>query len=236
MGKFVEQYFTSNGTFTAPAGVTRVLLIGCGGGGGGGGGNTQGAGGGGGALQGSQWVTVVPNTGYTVTIGTGGAGSAGSSFGNNGDDTTFGSLATFTGAGGGARGLTQAPGSNTRGHPGTTVNPSTSIMYSAGMAGWGGIWGSYAPGAGMRNTVGGFAGGSAGASAGSVREGGGGGGAGPKGAGGNGSNANNAGTASAGASAGANTGAGGGGGGGSSSGNSAGGAGGSGYLYVIWVE
>lgn len=103
--------FTSNGNWTAPAGVTFVILRGCGGGGGGGGGEagqdgftrTQCAGsGGGGAIVSTQIVPVTPGTTYAVTIGAGGAGGAKAistaSNGTDGGDTTFDSLATFLGA------------------------------------------------------------------------------------------------------------------------------------------
>lgn len=115
--KLTSELFTSNGTWTCPAGVTEVLLQGVGGGGGGGGAagsatggeNGIGGSGGGGALFGTARVAVTPGTSYAVTIGTGGsggaAGAAGSNHGSNGNDggdTVFGStLATFYGAQGG---------------------------------------------------------------------------------------------------------------------------------------
>jgi hypothetical protein len=97
-----EKYITATGSWVCPAGVTKVLLIGCGGGAGGGGGapaqNESGGGaGGGGSILGSQWITVSPNTSYTVTVGAGGTGGASNQKGNNGSNTTFGSLATFNG-------------------------------------------------------------------------------------------------------------------------------------------
>ncbi|MFD0359516.1 hypothetical protein ACFVHW_38165, partial [Streptomyces sp. NPDC127110] len=76
--------FTSDNTFTVPAGVTTVFVQawGAGGGGGGGGGasrtNPGGAGGGGGA-GGFTWcaLNVRPLADYGVDIGTGGAGGPG---------------------------------------------------------------------------------------------------------------------------------------------------------------
>lgn len=117
--------FTSSGSWTAPAGITLIQLIGWGGGAGGGAGagggtgtNAQSAGGtgGGGALKVIQWVTVVPGTSYTITIGAGGTGGASvgaGTSGNNGSDgsnTTFTtplgvSLATFAGGGKGLGGF-----------------------------------------------------------------------------------------------------------------------------------
>lgn len=98
-----EQLFTSSGTFTAPAGVTKVeLFVAAGGGGGGGdtGGNNggQGYGGGQGGVT-TQLFTVVPGTGYTVTIGGGGAGANGT--GANGTASSFSSVSSTTGKGGG---------------------------------------------------------------------------------------------------------------------------------------
>jgi hypothetical protein len=124
----VKKYFTSNSSWTAPAGVTNVILIGCGGGGGGGSGGaaqsigTYGVGGagGGGSVLCTVHATVVPNTSYTVTIGAGGTGGTGATAsngnsGNAGSDTTFGALATFYGAGSGIGGYrdTAAPSAAT---------------------------------------------------------------------------------------------------------------------------
>ncbi len=71
-----NQSFTSNGTFTVPAGVTSVTIevVGAGGNGAGNGG---GGGGGGGYAKG--FYTVTPSAVLTVNIGTGGGGSAGGS-------------------------------------------------------------------------------------------------------------------------------------------------------------
>lgn len=109
-----SQTFTANGSWVAPRGVTKALLMGFGGGGGGGSGadGTNGAndvaaggGGGAGALLQMQIVTVVPATSYAVTIGTGGAGGAPAfTAGVAGNSTTFGSLAEFRGGSGGAYG------------------------------------------------------------------------------------------------------------------------------------
>jgi hypothetical protein len=126
MSKLTKKVFTSNGTFTAPSGITEVLLIGFGGGGGGVGGTGAATGatiassagaGGGGSISSSVYVTIVPNTAYTVTIGAGGTGSVGfangqqNTDGNPGSDTTFGStLATFSGASGGSQELGQTTG------------------------------------------------------------------------------------------------------------------------------
>lgn len=87
-----SQLFTGNGTFTAPSGVTRVIVTLCGGGGGGGGANTLFAGGGGGAAQCiiAHAMVVSPGVGYTVTVGSGGAGG-------NAADGSAGGNSTFVG-------------------------------------------------------------------------------------------------------------------------------------------
>jgi len=84
LDRFTKQEFTSNGSWTAPAGVTRILIYGMGGGAGGNGGTQGTAGAGGAGGQGGAGVsllpyvvTVVPNTTYSITIGTGGAGAPG---------------------------------------------------------------------------------------------------------------------------------------------------------------
>lgn len=226
-----KDYLTASGSWTAPSGVTNILLIGCGGGGGGGGGNAQGAGGAGGALQNTCYVSVTPGNSYSITIGSGGTGSSGSSNGSDGTDTLFGSLATFTGASGGANVTTQNPGNSIRGFDYQPINANTYFLQESN-GGWGGNYSVYSASSGMKNSLGGFSGGSMGATA-TGHEAGGGGGAGPQGNGGHGGDGST-GPGSSGTSASANTGAGGGGGGGGASGNSAGGNGGSGYLYIIY--
>lgn len=100
--------FPSSGSWTCPAGITKVLITACGGGGGGGGGfigpsnNYYGGGGGGGAQAVlSSPLTVVPGTTYTITVGAAGTGGAFNASGTSGGATSFDSLLTLSGGGGG---------------------------------------------------------------------------------------------------------------------------------------
>lgn len=102
--------FTTNGTWVAPTGVTRVLAFGCGGGGGGAGAigataSTRVYRGGGGAFPQAVPVTVAGGTSYAITIGTGGSGGAGvgnalANPGSDGGSTTFAGVTFFGGRGG----------------------------------------------------------------------------------------------------------------------------------------
>lgn len=109
MSRYTSNKFTSSGSWTCPAGVTEVMVLGMGGGGGGAGtssgtylGNNRFGGGGLGSGLRMHFVSVIPNTTYTITIGAGGTGgAAGANDGSDGSDTTFGALATFPGSPGG---------------------------------------------------------------------------------------------------------------------------------------
>lgn len=98
-------YTSGTTVFTAPAGTTTIELILVGGGGAGGDGSHNGstfssAGGGGGGQYFKGNIVVVPGTSYNVVIGAGGARVA-NTIGANGTSSTFGSLATALGGGGG---------------------------------------------------------------------------------------------------------------------------------------
>mgnify|MGYP004662984911 CR=1 FL=1 len=84
------QTFTEDGTFTVPAGVTKILVTAFGGGGSGGGL----AGGQGGNFVIKKAYSVVPKTTIPITIGNGGQAS---SAGTNGGATVIGSLVTLEG-------------------------------------------------------------------------------------------------------------------------------------------
>ena len=105
-GNHGYQLFTSSGTFTVPAGVTRLNVRAIGGGGGGGGGGTTSAStttqyGGGGGGPGGVTEAAIPVTAgeaLTVTIGAGGAGGAGGAAGGNaGSSGNNGGVSSLTG-------------------------------------------------------------------------------------------------------------------------------------------
>lgn len=78
--------YNANDTWTAPVGITSVLVECWGGGGGGGNYFTQSGGGGGGGAFSKATVTVVPGNTYTIQVGTGGDTNGPYV---NGGDTTF---------------------------------------------------------------------------------------------------------------------------------------------------
>jgi hypothetical protein len=159
-GTYVYHVFPSTDTFTPTQSLSADILVVAGGGGGG---RTNGGGGGAGGLLyfTSQSLTA---TGYTCTVGAGGAG--GTSFAGNassGVDSQFGALTLVKGGGGGQGGnvsgtaLTGGSGagagsanySNTGGSPtsgqgyaGGTSNISTAAQRAAGGGGAGAIGGT----------------------------------------------------------------------------------------------
>lgn len=109
------QIFTSNDTFTAPGGITKVFvtLIGGGGGGAGGGLSEAGGGGAGGELLLKAPYTVTPGGTYSVVVGSGGAGGeSGAGLGNGaaGGDSTFDGTLTADGGPGGTGSGATSPG------------------------------------------------------------------------------------------------------------------------------
>jgi hypothetical protein len=248
-----QAYFTSSGGWTCPAGVTNVMVIGCGGGGGGAGGTGYGTsppyyggGGGGASIQQISNVGVTPGNIYAITVGVGGSGGSGGAAGaagngNDGGSTTIAhsSSTLFSAIGGGGAGITGinwVSGNNWAANnylPQYPTSPGPVITNTPGAGGTGGFSGSTNGNAGSLNYLNVYSPGMAGGSG--SAEGGGGGGAGAQGNGANGSSGNYSANASAGANASANTAAGGGGGGASGlADGGAGGNGGSGYLYILY--
>jgi hypothetical protein len=135
--------FDASGSWTAPAGVTKIFATVIGGGGGGSystaGCDVGGYGGAGGIAIGE--ATTVAGTTYTITIGSGGAGSN-TGNGSAGGTSSIGSLMSATGGAGGTG--TSANGANGAGTNGTVKNGAmpatdntsifpTSIQYFSGL-------------------------------------------------------------------------------------------------------
>lgn len=152
-----QQTFSSNGTFTVPAGCTYLefTLVGAGGGGGGGAGRGSnpgvvavggGGGGGGGAGQ-FKTISVAPTSGeiFTITVGTGGSpGTAGVPDGNGGAGTmgtassafrTTPALGPYLIAYGGTPGnpgqVNVLQGNQSGGNGSTTLSPATASATQA---------------------------------------------------------------------------------------------------------
>lgn len=112
-GGFTDmQVFTASGSFTVPAGVTKIMVEVVGGGGGGGSGDSGGCGGGGcrgaggnGGGYAKSILTVVPAAVHTVVVGAAGLGAASGpcGVGTNGGTSSFGTP-TILSATGGQRG------------------------------------------------------------------------------------------------------------------------------------
>lgn len=154
---------TTTGTWTAPTGVTQITVE-CWGGGGGGGAatiNSNGGGGGAGGAYAKSTLTVVPGTGYTVTIGA--AGSAGTSSavnGGSGGNTWFSTNTTVIAKGGsGGTGNNGAGGAGTSsgsiGNVATYAGGSGVTGSSSGAGGGGGGAGSGGAGGNASGTTGG---------------------------------------------------------------------------------
>lgn len=219
---FTAQKFTSSGNWVCPAGVTNVILIGCGGGQGGSGGcqtsttSTPGGAGGVGVLPSMQFAAVTPGDTYAVSIGTGGAGGvagAGTAPDNGGagGNTLFGTLVKFFGGGRLLSSNQQATLFSGPPHESATYEP-----WSVGNSAFGadGSIGDITNGSAFRPGRGG--------------------GSGVEGSGGKGGNT--AGGSGGNGAAGTGYGSGGGGGGNGLSVGGAGGNGAPGVLWVIWVE
>lgn len=249
--------FTSNNTFTVPAGVTSLDISASGGGGGGGGSGAaslgaQARGGSGGGGGSAAWVlnrvtAVTPGDVITMVVGAAGVGGIQATNGTNGGDTTVTNTTTSTllinavggGFGGGGG---NSSGSFAAGSAG--VGAFANKISAAGGAGQVGTSGSAPyPGAGIAGQASPYGGGGVGGTTfnpGTSSSGGGGGGGGGAGYGngGNGGNSSGNGGNDAGLPGSAGTGFGSGGGGASGAYNQAvgasGGNGSSGFVTITW--
>ena len=146
-GKYYTDVIKSTQSWTCPAGVTSVEVLLVGGGGSGSFASYNQTAGGSGSVLYSQ-LTVTPGVSYTVTIGAGGAGSSATDGGNDGNTSSFGALLS-------------CPGGNQGSIYGT--NPGKGLGASAGsyggqtgFQGFGSSGGGKAPGAiGNQGTTGG---------------------------------------------------------------------------------
>lgn len=150
-GTYWYHAFTSSGTFTPKKGLSCDILVVAGGGGGG---QDNGGGGGAGGLLAHTAQALTNGTGYTVTIGSGGAGATTATRGSTGSNSQFGSLTASSGGGGGGyfnTGLTGGSGgggapSNNAGGAGTSgqgnAGGSGGATYSGGGGGGSGATGS----------------------------------------------------------------------------------------------
>ena len=163
------QTFLASGTFTVPAGITKLMVTAFGGGGGGGGqGTTSSTTGGRGGVCGGGTASIsglIPGASITVTVGAGGAGgnSAGTGItGGNGGNTTFGTYVTAGGGGGGQGGQVGSVG--VAGSLGTFTTTGTRLRKTtattgADTLGGGGVGGTGQGGAGGSGISGGGGGG-----------------------------------------------------------------------------
>jgi len=102
------QVFTASGTFTVPAGVTRIFVQAWGGGSGGGAGSYAAGPGGSGGGYAQNWCAVNPGAPVAVTVGVGGAGGTSAASPLAGGNSSFGACATAVGAGPGKPGYDAA--------------------------------------------------------------------------------------------------------------------------------
>jgi Secretion system C-terminal sorting domain len=155
--------FPTTTTWTCPAGVTSIKVECWGAGGAGGGATVAGSysgGGGGGAYNVNNAIVVIPGNIYTITVGTGAAGTLVS--GSAGGNSIFGS--SLVTANGGAGGTTLAPGNGVGGAGGIgtfnggTGGTGTTVTTKGTSGGGGGGAGSTGAGGNAALTVPGAAG------------------------------------------------------------------------------
>lgn len=168
------QSFTTSGTYTKPSGTLKKIFVQLWGGGGGGGfgaSSRGGCGGSGGSYVERWFEAATVGATETVTLGDGGAAKTSAGAGNDGVNSTFGSLMTaYGGKGGGADGgvggvgAGQMPsGAPVVGGSGTSASPPTGTVGQSSLGGGGG-GGSYANagGAGQAGGLSAFGGGGGG--------------------------------------------------------------------------
>lgn len=140
------QVFTSGGTWTKPAGVTKIKVTLVGGGGGGSGTDGIDAGFGGGAGGAAiELIDVSATSSETVTIGAGGTAGTSTGNGGTGGTSSFGAFCSATGGAGGVASSTEGANPagalgglgtggniNIRGGPGQSAVPTTSSMGGMG--------------------------------------------------------------------------------------------------------
>jgi hypothetical protein len=186
------QVFNSNGTFTVPAGVTKIMVEVWGAGGGGGGGRdalgSEGGGGGGGGGYCRGLMDVAPGQNIAAVVGNGGSGSTGN--GGNGGLSRFSSFTATGGSGGDEADYVAGSGTPGAGGAGGTCSSTYGIGGNAGDSGGlaGGAGGTAGGGGGGGGAGGSYTGSSADSrgKVGNVPGGGGGGGDNYNGSGGNG--------------------------------------------------
>lgn len=123
--------FTSSGSWTVPAGVTRVRATVVGGGGGGvsNGSENTAPGGLGGVAYGEY--TVTPGASITVTVGAGGAAGILVASSSAGGSSSFGAFASATGGGAAISSPTPIGGANGAGSSGTIYNSTSTVRQGA---------------------------------------------------------------------------------------------------------
>lgn len=134
-GTYWYHTFTSSGTFTPLKPITTDMLVVAGGGGGGG--YIYGGGGGAGGLVYSPSYSLSAQT-YTITVGAGGS-APDASRGNNGSDSSFGTIYTATGGGGGGSWNQDRNGRDGGSGGGGSENSGTGSAGIATQASYGGL-------------------------------------------------------------------------------------------------
>jgi len=140
-GTYWYHAFLASGTFTPQLALSADVLVVAGGGGSGG---YNGAGGGGAGGLSYQAARSLATTGYTVTIGAGGAGTSTAITGNSGSNSVFDTITSLGGGGGGCA-LVNTPstgqgangGSSGGGAYNSTVASSATQGNSGGATGYG---------------------------------------------------------------------------------------------------